>query len=280
MKTRVLTGLLIIAVMTAIILVSNTVIYPIAISILATIAAYEVLKAINMKDKYLVSVPAYMISAVMPLLAYVLCNILGKNETVFILVLAFVLFVYMMWLFIVSVFSRGAISYAAVSSAMVTTIYVSACFSSLVILRYIDRIGLFCLGMVLIGAWISDVCAYFTGMLFGKHKLIPEVSPKKTVEGAVGAVVCTTLAMVLYGLLVSVFTDLVPNYIVLAVSGAVLSVTGQVGDLLASVIKREHGVKDYGTLLPGHGGIMDRFDSVLAVSCVAMIISLIFTPFG
>ena len=280
MKTRVLTGLLIIAVMLAIVAVSNTVVYPIAISVLATIAAYEVLKAIAMKDKLLVAVPAYVITAVMPFLAYVLCNILGKNESTFILVLAFVVFVYMMWLFIVAVFSRGAVSFAAVSSAIVTTIYISACFSSLVILRYIDKIGLFCLGMVLIGAWVSDVCAYFTGVLFGKHKLIPEVSPKKTVEGAVGAVVCTTLAMVLYGLIISVFTELVPNYLVLAVSGAVLSVTGQVGDLLASVIKREHGVKDYGTLLPGHGGIMDRFDSVLAVSCVAMIISLLFTPFG
>ena len=280
MKTRVLTGLLIIAVMLAIVAVSNTVVYPIAISVLATIAAYEVLKAIAMKDKLLVAVPAYVITAVMPFLAYVLCNILGKNESMFILVLAFVVFVYMMWLFIVAVFSRGAVSFAAVSSAIVTTIYISACFSSLVILRYIDKIGLFCLGMVLIGAWVSDVCAYFTGVRFGKHKLIPEVSPKKTVEGAVGAVVCTTLAMVLYGLIISVFTELVPNYLVLAVSGAVLSVTGQVGDLLASVIKREHGVKDYGTLLPGHGGIMDRFDSVLAVSCVAMIISLLFTPFG
>ena len=237
-------------------------------------------KAIAMKDKLLVAVPAYVITAVMPFLAYVLCNILGKDESTFILVLAFVVLVYMMWLFIVAVFSRGAVSFAAVSSAIVTTIYISACFSSLVILRYIDKIGLFCLGMVLIGAWVSDVCAYFTGVLFGKHKLIPEVSPKKTVEGAVGAVVCTTLAMVLYGLIISVFTELVPNYLVLAVSGAVLSVTGQVGDLLASVIKREHGVKDYGTLLPGHGGIMDRFDSIIAISTILMAISMVFPPFN
>ena len=280
MKTRVLTGLLIIAVMVAILCVSNTIVYPISISVIAVIAAYEVMKTLSLEKRYLISAPAYVIAAAMPFGAYLTTNIFGKPESLFILILAFVVFVYMMMTFVVSVFSRGSIAFSQVCSAVVMTIYISACFSSLVILRYIEEVGLFCLGLVLIGAWISDVFAYFTGMLFGKHKLIPEVSPKKTVEGSVGAIICTTLIMMLYGYLVSVFTDLTPNYVVLAISGAVLSVTGQIGDLLASVIKREQGVKDYGTLLPGHGGIMDRFDSVLAVSGVAMIISLLFTPFA
>ena len=280
MKTRILTGLLIIAVMTAILCVSNTIVYPIAISVLAVIAAYEVMRTLSLHKCYFISVTAYIISGAMPFVAYLISSVFGKAESLVILILAFVLFVYMMLLFMVAVFSRGAISFAKISSAIVMTIYISASFCSLVILRCIDSIGLFCLGLVLVGAWISDVCAYFTGVLFGKHKLIPEVSPKKTVEGSVGAIVCTTVAMMIYGLLVSLFTDLTPNYLVLAISGAILSVTGQLGDLLASVIKRENGVKDYGTLLPGHGGIMDRFDSILAVSGVAMIISLLFTPFA
>ena len=95
-----------------------------------------------------------------------------------------------------------------------------------------------------------------------------------------GAVVFTTLAFVLYGFLVSAFTDLTPNYAVLAPSGAILSIVGQIGDLIASLIKREKGIKDYGKLLPGHGGIMDRFDSILLVSGFTMIIVLLFTPFS
>ena len=280
MKTRVLTGLLIIAVMTAILFVSFTIIYPIVISLLAAVAAYEMLKTLGLHKKLAVSIPAYVIAAAMPMLAYLLGEILGKPETLFIIILALALFVLMMWIFVVSVFMKNGTSFSDLCAGLVTVIYITASFSSLVILRYIDKIGLFCLGMALVGAWISDVFAYFTGVLFGKHKLIPEVSPKKTVEGSVGAIVCTTFSMMLYGFLVHLFSGLTPNYPVLAISGAVLSVVGQLGDLFASVVKREHGVKDYGTLLPGHGGIMDRFDSLLAVCAVAMIISLLFAPFS
>ena len=88
------------------------------------------------------------------------------------------------------------------------------------------------------------------------------------------------IGTMLYGLLISLFTNITPNYIVLAVAGLILSVISQIGDLIASLIKREHAVKDYGNILPGHGGIMDRFDSILSVSTATMIISLIFTPFS
>ena len=148
-------------------------------------------------------------------------------------------------------------------------------------MRKIDKVGLFCLGIVLVVAWISDCGAYIVGSLIGKHKLIPEISPKKTVEGAVGGVAFAALANLLYGFIVSlVCKDITPNYLVLALSGVVLSIISQIGDLLASVIKREHGVKDYSNILPGHGGIMDRFDSVLAVSVATLIVSLLFAPFA
>ena len=141
------------------------------------------------------------------------------------------------------------------------------------------KTGLWTLVLVLICAWGSDVFAYFTGRFFGRHKLIPEVSPKKTVEGAIGGVVCATGIAVLYGFIVSSATSLTPDYIVLAVCGFLLSAVSQVGDLIASLIKREHGIKDYGNIFPGHGGVMDRFDSVLSITTVLMAISLIFPPF-
>ena len=100
----------------------------------------------------------------------------------------------------------------------------------------------------------------------GKHKLIPEVSPKKTVEGAIGGIVCATGLAILYGFIVSRATDLVPDYLVLGLCGFVLSAVSQVGDLIASLIKREQGIKDYGNIFAGHGGVLDRFDSILSVA--------------
>ena len=174
----------------------------------------------------------------------------------------------------------GEVEFASLSAGFVLVMYITACFSALSVIRYVTEAGMFNLGMVFIGAWISDIFAYFTGRLLGKHKLIPEVSPKKTVEGSVGAIVFTTLLMLLYGWIVSLATDFEPNYLVLGLSAPVLSVVGQVGDLFASLVKRERGVKDYGKLLPGHGGIMARFDSILTVSGATMVITLLFTPFA
>ena len=280
MKTRILTSVVIIAVMTAVLCLSGTVVYPIALSVLAVMATFEILRVFGMEKSYVVSIPAYAVSGVMPLLAYVMSELMRRPEYEFVIALALVLFVLMLYLFVVAVFSKGALKFSSLSSVQVMVIYVASAFSALSIINCIDGIGLFCVGMVLIGAWISDVMAYFSGYFFGKHKLIPEVSPKKTVEGSVGAIVFTTLLMLLYGWIVSLTTDFTPNYLVLGLSAPVLSVVGQIGDLFASLVKRERGVKDYGKLLPGHGGIMDRFDSILTVSGATMVITLLFTPFA
>lgn len=281
MKTRIITSIFITAVMIAVLVLSGTLVYPITLSTLAVVAVYEVLKVFGIQKRPVFAVPSYLVAAVMPTLAFVMRAIMGRAETEFIIILALTLFVLMIYMFAVAVFSKGAVSFSTFASAFVMVFYITASFSALSILRTIsgDVIGFLCIGMVLIGAWISDVFAYFTGMLFGKHKLIPEVSPKKTVEGSVGAIVFTTLFMLLYGFIVSLVSDVTPNYLILALCGPVLSAVGQIGDLFASVVKRERGVKDYGTLLPGHGGIMDRFDSILAVSCATMVIVLIFPPF-
>lgn len=112
--------------------------------------------------------------------------------------------------------------------------------------------------LVFIFAWGSDTCAYFAGMFFGKHKLIPEISPKKTVEGAVGGVLGTVALTLVFA---RYFQEPNPMYFIpLAMIGSSVS---QIGDLFASAVKREFGIKDYGNLIPGHGGILDRFDSIL-----------------
>ncbi len=124
--------------------------------------------------------------------------------------------------------------------------------------------GNFIVWMILISAWGCDTCAYCVGVLIGKHKLAPKLSPKKSIEGAVGGVIGAAALGALYGFLVveRVIHDkrLAAPFAVIGGTGPVIS---QVGDLAASGIKRDHGIKDYGKLIPGHGGIMDRFDSVI-----------------
>ena len=104
-----------------------------------------------------------------------------------------------------------------------------------------------------------DICAYFTGMTIGKHKLCPKISPNKTIEGAIGGIVGGTVFSIVMSILFNRFD------IALIIVSIPLCILGIVGDLFASVIKRSVGVKDYSNLIPGHGGIMDRFDSVIMI---------------
>ena len=113
---------------------------------------------------------------------------------------------------------------------------------------------------IFIVAFLTDTFAYFTGYLFGKHKLIPKVSPKKTIEGSIGGVVGSTVGCIVFGYLFNL------DMIAMIIIGSIGSVIAQFGDLFASSIKRYVGIKDYGKLIPGHGGVLDRFDSVILVA--------------
>lgn len=126
-------------------------------------------------------------------------------------------------------------------------------------------------------AWVCDTCAYFTGRAFGKHKLVPKLSPKKTVEGAIGGVIGSVLVGLIFGYVLYTRETQNPNvYIVLALITFVGSIIAQLGDLLASGIKRDHNIKDYGQLIPGHGGIMDRFDSVIfVIPCIYFLVAVL-----
>ena len=134
------------------------------------------------------------------------------------------------------------------------------------------QIGQFIVLLPLLAAWGADTCALFAGMFFGKHKLAPVVSPKKTVEGAVGGVLGGAVLVLLAALLMNTFLDLdMPIWAALVLGGAG-AVLGEIGDLSFSIIKRQTGIKDYGHIFPGHGGVLDRFDSVLFVAPFAEIL--------
>ncbi|SHJ44196.1 phosphatidate cytidylyltransferase [Tepidibacter formicigenes] len=111
--------------------------------------------------------------------------------------------------------------------------------------------------LVFIIAWMTDTFAYFSGYFFGKNKLIPEVSPKKTIEGSIGGIIGSSISCAVFGYLFNF------NLFHMIIIGLVGSIVAQIGDLFASSIKRVLGIKDYGKLIPGHGGILDRFDSII-----------------
>jgi phosphatidate cytidylyltransferase len=139
--------------------------------------------------------------------------------------------------------------------------------------------GIFILVFVFFSSWMTDIFAYFVGSKLGKHKLCPKISPKKSVEGLIGGIFGAVLLNVLLLLVFKTFiyeNGTALSYVEIAVLAAILSGVSVFGDLAASTIKRNYGVKDFGKLLPGHGCIMDRFDSALFVMPVAYaVISLL-----
>ena len=138
--------------------------------------------------------------------------------------------------------------------------------------------GKFLVWLIFIASWGCDTAAYCVGMLFGRHKLAPVLSPKKSVEGAAGGVLGAALIGFLFAVAVNIFTDTALArmwiYPLVCGLGAVIS---QIGDLTASGIKRDHDIKDYGRLIPGHGGILDRFDSVIFTAWIIYALGAFFS---
>lgn len=162
----------------------------------------------------------------------------------------------MLLLMFVYVFTFPKYSAKKVFAAFFAVVYVGFLFSCIYQTRMLEG-GNFHVWLIFISAWGADTCAYCVGMLFGKTKLAPILSPKKSVEGAIGGVIGASVLGLVYALCVK---ESILSYLIICLFGAVISM---IGDLSASAIKRNTDIKDYGTLIPGHGGILDRFDSIL-----------------
>ncbi len=266
MKQRIITGALFAIFMIAVAVLSGTLVYPFVFTLFSIIGAVEMLGCIGTKNSFIISVPSLIYAAVCPVIAY------NFRYGVMFAVTA----VYLVIMLTSLVFKNEKIKAEDVCTTFTMIAYTTICFSSLIRLRYVTTdvgadtgktIGQFFFLLVFVAAWITDTFAYFTGVFFGKHKLCPKISPKKTIEGSLGGVLFCVIAFIVYGSVVAQLNPtLTPNYIGIAVVGLCMSVLSQMGDLLASVIKRTYGIKDYGNLFPGHGGVLDRFDSVLILA--------------
>lgn len=191
--------------------------------------------------------------------AYYAIVVFGGSQTAQLLCILIMLVAYMF----VYVFTFPKYQAQQVMAAFFSFVYAPVMFSFIYLTRQMPY-GICIVWMIFISSWICDSCAYLSGMLLGKHKLAPKLSPKKSVEGAIGGVLGSALVGGLFGYFV-VETMISEQQItfVFVIIGAIGAVISQIGDLAASAIKRNHEIKDYGHLIPGHGGIMDRFDSVI-----------------
>lgn len=265
MLKRTITAICAIAVFIPICYFSGTFVYPAAMTVLSVIAVYEMLHCVGMKNPA-VAIPSYVL-ALLPLLPW----FFRENAVPYMMACCVL---YLIVIFASDVLSRGKLDFVDSAAAFMGVFYVTVSFASLVLLR---GVGHYFYLLAFVGPWVSDTFAYLIGRAVGRHKLIPEVSPKKTVEGSVGGIVFAAVGFVVYAIVIRAFFDpsLSPNFLVLAIAGAIVSVISQIGDLSASVIKRRFDVKDYGWIFPGHGGVMDRFDSVILTAPVLYILSQI-----
>ena len=281
MLKRIITSLVAICVLIPVLILDDTWVFPIAVAIFATLGIYEMAGCIGYKKNLFLTVPFCIAAAFFPVyLRYSLINGIALFD---ILKLSVGLtFLFALYVFGVAVFGHKTVGITDAGLFFATGFYIIAAFSSLVYIHDFVPSGKYIYLLTFICAWTTDIFAYFTGRLLGKHKLIPAVSPKKTVEGAVGGIVFCVIALIVFGLVIESFFSPSEDadYIIIAISGIFISVVSQIGDLVMSVIKRHYGIKDYGKIFPGHGGVLDRFDSVLAVSLILAFICTYFNFFA
>lgn len=279
MKQRIFTAFLLLCILLPVLFFSGTVFFVLVVALLSFLAVWELLSCLGTLKKAAISVPILSYAILLPLAIFLFGKTNGLSlstmsieSRAFVLLFVLAAFILLMfYLFAVAVFARRTISFSELSTSFLASFYVINSFLAFLLIRYGEYGHLYYL-LCIVGPWTTDIFAYFTGYFFGKHKLIPEISPKKTIEGSIGGILFSILAFLAFGFVVQGRVGGAPNYLVLAALGLWVSVLSQIGDLFASLLKREKNIKDFGNVFPGHGGIMDRFDSVLAVSPLLLIV--------
>ncbi len=261
MLKRIITSLVAVCILIPALMLSGTPIFPAALGLVGIICIYEMLKCMNLHKKYVLAIPLYLVALCVPLMKRYI-----SDAAVFARICFIAAAVYLIAVFAAVIWSHGKFLFTDAMAMFCVCAYIIIAIASIIYVRDISGSGKYIYLLIFIGAWMTDTFAYFTGVFFGKHKLIEDVSPKKTIEGSIGGIFFCALSFVVFGIIVDIFFDRTANILFLALSGVFISVISQIGDLIMSVIKRHYGIKDYGKLFPGHGGMLDRFDSVLAVS--------------
>lgn len=263
-KTRLISGIILLALAITVVLLGDNVLFGAAlvVSLIGMFELYRILKV----DKKVLGFMGYLAAVTYYALIY-----FGQFKYLMIFFISFLLLIMITYV----------VSYPKYRIEQVVITFFGL-FYVAVMLSYVYRVhllddGAILIWLIFIGSWGSDTCAYCAGMLFGKHKAFPKLSPKKSIEGCIGGIVGAGLLGFLYALALGhKITGLSNPRLAFAIIGAASSIISQTGDLAASAIKRNYDIKDYGRLIPGHGGILDRFDSMIFTAPIVYYLAVFF----
>lgn len=265
MKQRILTAVIGISLLLVVLFFYQIWVFNAALAMAAVIAVFEVLQAAGLTKNRPLTAVCLLFAALVAFFRTPGFNLLGQIAVV----------VFLLALFAIMLWQHETLRFEQLGVAFAASVLIPFSFSTMIYIR--DRFphpdGLFFILLVFAGAWFTDSGGYFIGRFFGKHKLAPKISPNKTVEGAFGGVVFCVVFYLLMGLCYYFYRQnfgpaVTVHYLQLGLLALVLAPVSMLGDLAASMIKRQCGIKDFGSVFPGHGGMMDRFDSILFVAPV------------
>lgn len=288
MLKRIISAIVGIVVGVTVLLIDNKFLYIAVLTLIGSVGVWELIHAVKCEKHKLLTWTCVGFSAFVPSLLTLSMEFELKHN---IIVFSFVGFVFILLLIMLLNHKTVRLEHIAMCGCAATII--PASLSCIVYVRYISWYaeggffpGVFMVVYLLFCAWFGDSGAFFVGTFLGKHKLCPNISPKKTVEGFLGGVLTVGIVTAVQ---CAVYNELLlrlpfapegfrMNYFVLVPIGMLASIAGVLGDLTASVIKRQYDVKDFGNLMPGHGGVLDRFDSVLFVAPFLYAVFSAFSP--
>ena len=263
LKTRILSACVFVPVILAAVFFGSWVFTALVLAIVV-IGGYEYGKMVEVNDCHFLPWLYYPSGVILVVLA----QLFPENPGILLAALFLSFAAYMVF------FILGKYPLKEIAINFVAVVYLPVTMCTAVLLRSSIEDGMWFLYLLLIIQWFTDSGAYLLGSAFGRHKLMPKVSPKKSVEGAVGGIIVAVIGAVL----LNAFTGLLPVGLMIA-AAIIVSIGGQIGDLCESAVKRWAGVKDSGKLIPGHGGILDRFDSMLFASPLLYFIVSVYLMF-
>ncbi len=271
-RTRLQSGIVLVAAALGVLLKGGALL-AVVLFLVSVIAYQELTAACKVRGEEMTPSAPVIVGGVMTVVYYgAVCLALARDlSAVFPAMVIAIVAAFLAFLF-VYVFTFPKYHANQIMSAMFSFLYGPVMLSFLYLLREGLDDGIYLVWFAFLASWGSDTCAYCVGVLIGKHKMTPKLSPKKSIEGAVGGILGAALLFALYThFVINQYTAMTLSLPLAAGLGAVGALVSMVGDLAASAVKRDHEIKDYGKLIPGHGGIMDRFDSVIVAAPIVFL---------
>lgn len=261
MKTRIISGAVGIALLVAVLWFRTTIVFNIAVGLIAALMVYELCRAEKLEKEYALVITGVLFAIACPILVKFYEG--SALNPYIIAASAYIVIWQTVLLWRHKNVEIGRFFAAEAYTLLIT--FSMTCFAHLA--KDSDGfVGLIPIILTCLGAWVADSGAYFAGTFLGKHKLCPDISPKKTVEGLIGGAIANAVVFGIIPLFMIADKPVIIGCIAYAVIGVICCFLGLLGDLTASLIKRDCGIKDYGNIMPGHGGALDRFDSIIYIA--------------